>query len=246
MVRRALEIFQTIGYEFYLLQLQAILPHQAGCMKQAHCIFRTVLHCLAVCNQSCIDTRKMDQVLTLPRLPAGFAESAHRMILAVEPQEVLSATVNLLQTTRVFLLAEQREFLCSETDFPTVFDSGYPELKRDLQAVMLACEQRDLFSLKGSLLSLLHEVSRGMAEVTTGVSYLGFNGLSDYEQDLVELGFPALLPFLSAGDFDGLYRQCLAFDRRLREFLTEREVPLNSFAALEDLQDHLAALREPR
>jgi hypothetical protein len=242
MVQRAMEIFQSTGYEFYLLGLQADIHHWAGCLKQAHSIFTTVLHCLAVCNQSCIDTRKLDQVLALPALPAGFAETAHRMILALEPEEVLSATVTLLQTTRDFLLAEQQQFLCSKTDFPTVFDSGYPELRRDLQAVMLACEQRDLFLLKGALVSLLHEVSHGVAKVTTGISYFGFNGLSEYEQNLVHLGFPALLPYLSAADFDGLYQQCLAFDTRLREFLMEREVPLNSFATLDELQDYLSLL----
>jgi hypothetical protein len=237
MVRRALEIFQTTGYEFYLLQLQAGIPHQAGCIKQAHSIFKTVLHCLAVCNQACIDTRKLDEVLALPRLPAGFAQSAHRMVVALDPDELLLGTRTLLQTTREFLLAEQRQFLCSETNFPTVFDSGYPELKRDIQAVMLACEQRDLFSLKGSLLSLLHEVSCAVARVTTGVSYFGFNGLSEYEQNLVGLGFPPLLPYLSAGEFDRLYQQCLVFDMRLREILIERNVPLNCFAALDDLQE---------
>ena len=237
-----LEIFQSTGCEFYVLQLQADIPHLAGCIKQAQSVFRTVLHCLAVCNQACIDTRKIEQVLALPRLPAGFAESVQRLIAACDPNELLSATRNLLHTTREFLLAEQRQFLCSETDFCTVFNSGYPELKRDLQAVMLACEQRDLFSLKGSLLSLLHELSCGVAEVTTGVSYLGFNGLSEYEQNLVDLGFPALLPYLSAGDFEGLYQQCLAFDMRLREFLMKRGVPLNSFATLDELQKHLASL----
>jgi hypothetical protein len=106
---------------------------------------------------------------------------------------------------------------------------------------MLACEQRDLFSLKGSLLSLLHEISSGVARATTGVPYLGFNALSEYEQNLADQGFPALLPYLSAGNFDGLYQQCLAFDVRLREFLLEREVPLNSFATLDDLQEYLAS-----
>jgi hypothetical protein len=241
MVRRAIEIFQTTGYDFYLLQVQAGVPHRALCIKQAQAIFTTVLHCLAVCNQACIDTRKLNQVLALPRLPAGFAESAPRVVGALHPDELLSATRNLLQTTREFLRGEQRQFRCSETDFPTVFDSGYPELKRDLQAVMLACERRDLFSLKGSLISLLHEVSRGIAKVTTGVSYLSFNGLSEYEQNLAELGFPGLLPCLEAGDFEGLYQQCLAFDTRLREFLMQREVPLNSFATLDDLREYLAS-----
>lgn len=49
----------------------------------------------------------------------------------------------------------------------------------------------------------------------TGVEYSEFNGLSDYEQDLVSLGFPPLLPYLAAGDFNGLYWQCQAFDQHL-------------------------------
>jgi hypothetical protein len=240
MVRLAMEIFQGIGYAFYLLQRQAEIRHQAGCLKQAHSILKTVLHCLAVCNQACIDTRKLDQVLALPRLPAAFAGSAQRVIVAIEPDELLAATGALLQTTREFLLAEQREALCAETDFPPAFDSGYPELKRDLQAVMLACEERDLFSLKGSLVSLLHEMSRGIASVNSGVSYSGFHGFSEYEQNLVDLGFPALLPFLESGDLGGLYQGCLAFDARLREFLIERNVALNNFATPDDLEKFLA------
>jgi len=241
MVRQALEIFQSTAYEFYLLQLQAEANHHAGCLKQSLSIFRTVLHCLAVCNQACIDTRKLDQVLALPALPAGFADSAQRMLTALAPDELLSETKALLHSTRQFLVGEQRKHLCSETDFPAEFDSGYPELKRDLQEVMRSCERRDLLSLRGSLLSLLHEMSCGIAEVATGVSYSGFNGLSEYEQDLVALGFPALLPYLNAGDFDGLLQQCLAFDLRLREFLTERSVPLNSFATLGELQEYLVS-----
>ena len=244
MVGRALEIFQSTAYEFYLLQLQAEANHQAGCLKQSLSIFRTVLHCLAVCNQACVDTRKLDQVLALPGLPAGFADSARCMLTALAPDELLSETKTLLQNTREFLVGEQRKHPDSETDFRTVFDSGYPELKRDLQEVMISCERRDLFSLRGSLLSLLHEMSCGIAEAATGVSYSGFNGLSEYEQDLVALGFPALLPYLNAQDFDGLRQQCLAFDLRLREFLTERSVPLNSFATLSELQDYLVSWQE--
>jgi hypothetical protein len=161
------------------------------------------------------------------------------VIVAFEPGELLAATGALLEVTRDFLLAEQRGSLYSVTDFPIVFESGYPELKRDLQAVMLACERRDLFSLKGSLLSLLHELSRGIARVNTGVPYAGFNGLSEYEQNLVDLGFPALLPFLATGDFDGLYQACQVFDVRLREFLVERNVELNKFANLDDLKRFL-------
>lgn len=241
MLRRAMEIFQGTGYEYYLLCQQAESGHQAGCLKLAQSIFRAVLHCLAVCNQALIDTRKMEQVLSLPKLPVGFAETVQRMIDAVGPGEILDATEVLLKTTRQFLLEEQSQHLCSQTTYPDVLNSGYPELKRDIQAVMMACESEDMFSAKGSLLSLLHEMSRAVAEVSRGVAYSGFNGMSEYEQDLSVLGFPSLLPYLTAGDFAGLHHQCQFFDGRLKEFLSENAVELNNFATLSELQEYLKA-----
>jgi predicted nucleotidyltransferase len=239
MLRRAMEIFQGIGYEYYLLRQQAEDCHQAGCLKSAQSIFRAVLHCLAVCNQAFIDTRKMEQVLALPSLPVGFAEAVQRMLDAVEPGETLKATEALLKTTRQFLLEEQCQYLRSKATYPDVLDSGYPELKRDIQAVMMACENEDMFSAKGSLLSLLHEMSRAVVRVSSGVAYSGFNGMSEYEQDLSALGLPTLLPYLAARDFAGLHRQCQAFDQRLKEFLFENAVELNNFATLSELQEYL-------
>jgi hypothetical protein len=48
-----------------------------------------------------------------------------------------------------------------------------------------------------------------------------------------------MLPYVAAGDFAGLHRQCLLFDQRLRAFLAERAVALNDFATLEDLKAFL-------
>ena len=59
-------------------------------------ILQTVLHSLAVCNQACVDTRKMDQMLTLAKLPAGFAETVDRIITSFDPPELLSACETLL------------------------------------------------------------------------------------------------------------------------------------------------------
>ena len=240
MLRRAMEIYQGVGYDYYLLRLQAEAGHLAGCLKQAQAIFRMILHCLAVCNQACIDTRKMAQVLALPKLPAGFAGTVQRITIAFEPHEILSGIEHLLQTTRDLLVLEQHQFLRGETTFPAVFDSGYPELKRDLQAVMMACKRRDIFSLKRSLLSLLHEMSRGIAQVSTGVQYSGFNALTEYEQDLVTLGFPALLPPFAVGDFDEVHRRCTLFDQHLKTFLAEKSVKLNNFDSLDELKRYLS------
>jgi hypothetical protein len=238
MLRRAQELFQSTGYPYYLLHQAAAQGHVLACMQQAQAIFRTVLHCLMVCNQMPIDTRKLPQVLALPRLPHDFPDTVERMIQAHTPGEMLDACETLLSTTRALLLDEQRQIQRPAT-FPDVFRAAYPELKADLQHILLACEQRDLSKL--SIVSFYHELMIHIAWAISGVPYSGFNSIAEYEQDLAVLGFPDLLPYVLARDFDSLHRQCLAFDQRLREFLTERGVVLNTFDDVEALQQHLAS-----
>ena len=239
MVRRALEIFQSTGYEYYLLREQAAAGQVAGTLKAAQAILRTVLHCLAVCNQACIDTRKLAQVLALPRLPAGFPATVDRVVAAMAPPEALDAIDALLATTRDLLLAEQRAVERGEASYADAFAAGYPELKRELQAILLACEQANLFAAKGAVLSLLHEMSRGIAQVVTGVEATPFNALADYAQELTALGFPALLAPLVEGDFATLGQRCYLFDQRLQAFFHENGVGLNNFATLDELQHFL-------
>ena len=243
MVRRALEIFQSSGYDYYLLCEQAAAGHTTGTLKSAQAILRTVLHCLAVVNQACIDTRKLEQVLALPRLPDGFAATVARVTQAMAPHEVAAATEALLQSTRALLLDEQRDCLTEPASYPAAFHAAYPELKRDLQAVMLGCERAEMMAVKGAVLSLLHELSRMVAQAESGFVAESFNPLADYAQDLTALGFPDLVGPMLAGDFGMLHDRCLAFDRRLRTFLAEHDVALNDFAALDELQRFLAVRR---
>ncbi len=141
-------------------------------------------------------------------------------------------------STRSLLLTEQREVQRSERPFAAVFDSAYPELKADLQHVMLACERRDLFGM--NLLSFHQELVIHMAEALRGTRYSSFNCLAEYDQDLAALGFPDLLAFLRDKDFEGLRRACESFDQHLQGYLREHSVALNAFSSVEELQRHLA------
>lgn len=237
MVVKAHRIFAETGYQVYLLRQQAAKGHRLACLYHARAILKSVLHCLMVCNQACIDTRKLDQVLALPRLPDDFAGTVRRVTHATDPGELLAATERLLETTRELLLLEQQAAMQVETTFAEVFDAAYPELKGDLQHLMLACERGDWLNL--TLVSLYHELMIHMAQVFRGIQYTGFNSPVEYEQDLAALGFPDLLSYLVAGDLTGLHRQCRAFDERLRQFLTENGAALNAFEDLDALGRHL-------
>lgn len=238
MLGKAQTLFQETGYPYYLLRQQAAAGQQLACLHSARNILKSVLHCLAVCNQACIDTRKLDQVLALPKLPADFAATVAQVTETTDPARLLAAVETLLQTTRDLLLAEQQTAQRQPASFATVFDAAYPELKGDLQHLMLACERQDMFNF--NLTSLYHELMIHMAQAFSGVAYSSFNSLAEYEQDLVALGFPDLLPYVATRDFAGLRQQCLLFDRRLRQFLRENGAVLNTFATLENFQEYLA------
>jgi predicted nucleotidyltransferase len=237
MLRKAQEIFQKTGYAYYLLHQQAANQHQLAAMYHAQEILKTILHALAVLNQSCIDTRKLDQVLALPKQPPDFAEMVHIIMTTADPAQLLQATEDLMNVTRDLLLAEQQKAAGGEPNFPEVFSATYPEFKAGIQHLMLAGEQENPFTFE--LMSLYHELMIHMAWASTGIGYSNFNSIAEYEQDLAALGFPDLLPTIAAGDFAGLAEQCRLFDQRLQEYLTQKGVSLNSFATLDGLQKYL-------
>ena len=240
MIYKAQEYLQRAGYPYYLLRQQAAAGHTLACIQQAQNIIGIVTHSLAIFNQQVVDTRKLDQILALPQLPDNFASSVALITNATAPDKLLSGCDALLDATHALLVAAQRQCPDPNVTYATVFGAGYPELKGDLQHLLLACERRDAFSLKRVLVSLYQEVASAMTRAETGVGYGTFNSLADYEQDFVALGFPALLPAVAAGNWDKLHRQCLAFDRHLRQFLTDRGVNLYDFATVDDLRQHLA------
>jgi len=241
MLRLAHELFQKTGYDYYLLRTQVAKGHFLSSMRHGQQIVDTVLHSLAACNQRSIDTRKLPEVLTLPRLPEGLVETIGQVNEAATPEALLIACERLLDTTRDLLLAEQQAVHRTQATYPEVLRAAYPELKADLQRVLIACERQDRYLLNSKLLSFYHELAVHISIASRGVEYSGFNTLAEYEPDFEVLGFPALLPLAVAGDFAELHRQCLVFDEHLRRFLVEHGVALNVFTSLDELREFLAA-----
>ncbi|MEZ4680829.1 MAG: nucleotidyltransferase domain-containing protein [Caldilineaceae bacterium] len=145
MVRRAQEYLQRAGYPYYLLCQQAAAGHQLACLQQAQSIVGIVAHSLAMCNQVVIDTRKLDQIVALPQLPTDFAAILVGVTNAIEPNDLLTACTALLHTTHAFLLTEQRQFPANNITYAKALGAGYPEIKGDLQHILLACERKDIF-----------------------------------------------------------------------------------------------------
>lgn len=244
MIGKACSYFQRIGYPYYLLREQAANGHTLATVQQSQQILNILFHTLAIYNQQCIDTRKIAQVLALPHLPPGFAERVDQFKQTTEPDALVRLCDELLATTRALLLTEQQRQPHSAANFRRAFGAGYPELKGDLQHLLLACKRQDLLEAKRLLVSLYHEVALAVAQGATGVGYSGFNALADYEQAFAGLGFPALLPYVTKADFVGLHEQTLVFDQQLRQFMAEHNVNSYAFATIAELQHHLEVAAE--
>lgn len=243
MVAKALAAFERVGYDVYLLERHARREDIRAAHRHANEVVQTVFHALVLLNQSRADTRRLGETAALPQAPADLARLVGRIVGARTCSELGEATHALLERTREVLLAAQAEQLRVEQSFPDRLDAAYPELRADLQRVMLACEHNDAFGAHTKLHSFLHELHIHLAQAARGVAYGSFNSSSEYRLRLDELGFPDLFPSLVAGRLDDLGELCVEFDRRLREYLGELGVELNSFGSLDELR---AAMRERR
>lgn len=242
-IQTAQRLFQRTAYPYFLLRLWAGEGEAFACIQQTQSILGTVFHCLAVANQACIDTRKVEQVCALAELPEGFAETARRVVQSCRPEALLTGCEALLFTTRRFLAEQGRRYLRRDTRYTEVCRAVYPEMRSALDKVALAAERNDLLLAKTCVASALEELMMRVAQVQTGEEFSSFHGAGDYEQDLSAFGFPALLPPLVAGDLTELRVRAIAFDQHLRQFLAENGVALNDFASVEELRTALDAGR---
>lgn len=239
MVAKAQGIFRQTGYPFLQLRLAARRDDLLSGKAHARQIISTVTHLLMVANQTHIDTRKPSQVLALPRLPEDCGVLLNRIYGASDVRELASACESLLQKTRAFLLAEQLALPQEPKTYTEEFRSLYPELKDMVQHILRGCEARDPYMTTDAVLVLEEEVASPLARVLTGAACTSFHTPADFWHCLAELGFPNLLPAVIARDYDALREQALAFDRRLRDLLTENAVPLDDFGSEQELADHL-------
>lgn len=231
---KAHEIFMRTGYAHYLLRSQAARGHGFASLLHGRQIVAGVLHAVAVANQRCVDTRRLEEVLGLERQPESFAALLDHATHAAQPAEVLAACEALLASARAFLLEEQASVHRGQPSFPAALDAAYPELMGDLQHAVIAAEAEDPWRM--TVVPLLHELMVHVAEAETGIAFSAFNSPPEYEQDLAGLGFPDLLGPAAAHDFAAIRRLAPAFGERLRAYLAERGVALNAFATPEELR----------
>jgi predicted nucleotidyltransferase len=236
MAAKALSAFHDVGYDYYQLARTARAGDQGASAVHANRIVQQVLHAVVVLNQARADTRKLGDVLALPRVPAGLEALVDGITAAGSAPELLERTDALLDATRALLLAEQAQTQRVPASYPDRLDAAYPELKADLQRVLLACERDDRLAAQTKLFSFLHELHIHLAQAERGVAYSAFNSPDEYRVDLQSRGFPDLAAIAAAGELGTLREACLAFDERLRRYLREQRVSLGCYDSIEELE----------
>lgn len=246
MIAKAQSIFQKAGYPFLQLQLAAGRDDLLSAKTHARHIVSAINHSLMVVNQTCIDTRRPQQVITLPILPEDYEALHHQIYSTTDARNLAAACETLLGRTRTLLLTEQESLPQHPQPYAQEFCSLYPELKDMIQHILRGCEAQDSYITTDAVLFVHEELAPTLARVLTGASYTAFHTPADYHHHLTSLGFPDLLPSLIAGDYPTLHQQALVFDRRLRELLISHSVPLNDFSSAQELSDYLSSYTPKR
>ena len=243
MVAKALTEFERVGYDYYQLTRTARTGEFRSACVHANRIIGILLRSLVVLNQSRADTRKLHEVMALDRIPPGLEELVDSVTTAATPTDLIAACDALLEAVRTLLLCEQAESQRVEPSIEARLGAAYPELRADVQRVLLACERHDLLAAQTKLYSFLHELHFHLAQGERGIEYSGFNSLDEYLSAEIETGFPDLVSPAVAGHFEKLQEETLRFDEILRAYLREAGAGLYCYESREDLE---RALRDAR
>jgi hypothetical protein len=241
MVRKALVAFERTGFQFYQVSRTVRIGEVDAARIHTNRIIGTVFHALVLVNQSRADTRKLDQMLALERRPERLGELVDAVLRAPDGARLVTACTDLLDATREVLLAEQAQTQRVPASYPDRLGPAYPELKADLQRVLLACERRDLPGAQTKLFSFLHELHIHLAQGERGIDFSDFNSPDEYRHAPLARESEELVRLASRARFDELHEAASRFDRRLREYLTEIGVGLFSYESIEELQAALEA-----
>jgi hypothetical protein len=238
MVRKAWEVFRGTGYHFQEVNRLCTAGEINAARFRANQLVQIVLHTLVVLNQASIDTRRIDEVLSLPLLPDGI-EQAMDAICTVSDTALLEAAIgDLVLSTRRVLLTVQRSELTSSATHAEMLSAAYPELRSDLQRAIVAAERGDRFAAQTKAMSFVHELSFHAAFGELGFAVNELNSLDEYRVGFP--GMPDLIEVSASGTLEELAAACETADAVLKSWLGEQGVGLNSYEDLPELLEGFA------
>lgn len=237
MVNKAIALFKQSGYRYFLLDVECNPADTFAWKREAWKIVETVLHALAVMNQTFYHSdcsKNLHEVLALPKRPAQLAEIMAVIVNAADYGQVKRAIQILLQQTKQILVAEHQT-LTPRSSFAEQFRAYYPEIREQYNKILAACEEQNAQRALSALLQIQNEVADFLSRTTDGQSATELGAYHDYHATYQALGLPDLLPYVTAQDFVGLRQAVETFDHQIQAIITQHGVALNSIATPDEL-----------
>lgn len=240
MVRRAMEAFPQVLAHLGNLRLAVAGGDPADTRHAGWKVILAAIECLALANQTFFDRGWqgiVEQVSRLRRRPADLEQLIATISTHEQAAQVACAAEKLALGTRA-VLREFQESLPVERDAADGFAGAYPEIKDQVGKLISACGRRDPVTASAAAWAAQCEVSLMLASLRNEAGYCDFNLYSEYAHLYRQIGLPDLMRH-PADDPSGLARQADLFDFRVRQWLCDQSVGLNSFDTLEEFERSL-------
>jgi len=241
MLEKASRILLDAASHLAVLQTHAE-PTLTAIRSEAVKTLDTMLHCLAVANQTYFSTgfgRNLEELLALPVRPDDIEEQISTIVESQQREAIIEGASSLLGSIRALLLSElhssQPGRSCSE-----LFTAYYPEIKGGLNKLYSACRTGNRYLAVSAAVTVQYEVAQFLhASEGESDGFSVLSGYADYESAYDRHGLPDLVGLASAGDLGKLRKATDVFDRMIRELIRTHGVALNEVTSPEEMTDQL-------
>ena len=240
MAHKALELFRKLGPDHYLLTAQVAADDLFTAKHRVMRLLAGLSHCLAVLNQTAVDTRRPENLLALPKRPSALDTHLAVLVESTDVGAMQHAMTLLMQQTRALVLTELQDCVGGPLRLKDFFN--YPEARNALLAILDATERGNRYLALCVLTAWQNELAQVMTKLETGCDVPDDLLFPEIGTTYLTHGFPDLMPAVLAGDAAALKEGIAAYDALLRQFFLDNDVPLCDFTDNAALSDWLAAL----
>lgn len=236
MIRRSLDMFPVVLARLGNLQLAASGGRLADVRNAGLEVVFAAWECLALANQVFFDQGLRSIISQSSRLhskPEGFEDLVMTVGISSDPVKITAAAEMLALRTREVLRRFQQS-IPIESAVSEQFSGAYPEIKDGFRKVVSACERQHLFDASVAVWSQQVELCHMLHNLHSQVgSHYEFNLYSEFSPFYEALGLPDLMGCMS-DDFTKLAEETEGLDQRLKQWLEEHSIGLETFGNIEE------------
>ena len=172
--------------------------------------------------------------------PPDLIELIERVLLPSDDAGPVGAAEQLAAGVRI-MLQEERDATSVPAAAAEVFRDFYHYVHEYVAKVGAACERGDVLAAGYAAAMLEEQVAQLLHLCGAGYLPTEFDLAGEYRAEYLGAGLPRLHELAAAGDLAALAAAVRAFDRRMRDWLTHRDIDLRVFDGADELRAFLRA-----